>query len=265
MTWEFEPAIKKIPKLNNTVLIVGLPGIGNVGKIAADFIIDEIKAKRLYNIFSHSLPNSVFVNDDNLVELPTIEMYYKQRKGKADILVLTGDVQPADEESSYSFCEEVLDTCQKLGADIVITLGGIGLADIPKKPQVYVTGNTKDAIKKFSKGLKLNDKLYGIVGPIIGVSGLMIGLAGKRKIPAVCLLSETLGHPAYLGIKGAREVVKTLNSKLSLKIKISDLDKEISEIEGEILTKTQELSKASKKQALKKLQGRIPKETNYIG
>lgn len=265
MTWKFEPLMKKTPKLNKPVLIVGLPGIGNVGKIAADFIIDEIKAKPLFNVFSYELPNSVFVNDNNLVELPAIEIYVKQRKGKPDILVLTGDVQPAEESSSYEFCEQVLATVQELGATLVITLGGIGLAEVPKKPQVFCTGNSKEVIKKFGKGQKLNENLYGIVGPIIGVSGLLIGLAGKRELPAVCLLSETLGHPAYLGIKGAREIVKVLNKKLRLAIKISDLDKEIAEIEGEILTRTQDLGKASKKSALKKLQGRIPKETNYIG
>jgi uncharacterized protein (TIGR00162 family) len=263
--WKFEPIPKKLPIFKKPTLIVGLPGIANVGKIAADLIIDEVKAKPLYDIFSHDLPNSVFVNDSNLIELPTIEMYAKKRNGKGDLLILTGDVQPADERSSYEFCEAVLEIAEKLGVELIITLGGIGLAEVPKKPQVFVTGNSTEIITKFSKGIKLNEKLYGIVGPIIGVSGLLVGLAKKKDISAVCMLAETLGHPAYLGIKGARETVKALNKKLGLNIKISDLDKEIADIEGEILTKSQELGKLSKKQALKKLQGRIPEETSYRG
>ncbi|MFH1669492.1 MAG: PAC2 family protein [Candidatus Woesearchaeota archaeon] len=265
MSWNFELIGKAVPKLNKPILIIGLPGIANVGKISADFIIDEVKAKKTFNIFSYDLPNSVFVNDKNLVELPTIEMYHRKRNGKGDLLILTGDVQPAEERSSYEFCEAVLDTAEKLGVKLIITLGGIGLAEVPKKPQVFCTGNSKDMITRFSKGINLNEKLYGIVGPIIGVSGLLIGLAAKRKIDAVCLLAETLGHPAYLGIKGAREIVKVLNKKLSLKIKISELDKEIADIESEIMSKTQELGKISKKTALKKLQSRLHKETSYIG
>jgi len=265
MPWNFELLQKSVPKLNKPVLIVGLPGIGNVGKIAADFIIDELKASKLYNILSYEMPNSVFVNEQNLVELPVIEIYMKKRKEGSDVLILTGDVQPAEESSSYEFCEQVLDVVQKLGVELVITLGGIGLAEVPKKPQVFCTGNSKEIISRFGKGLKLNDQLYGLVGPIIGVSGLMIGLAGRRKLPAVCLLSETLGHPAYLGIKGAREVVKVLSSKLNLKIRLNEIDKEIEDIESDILTKTQELSKLSKKSALKKMQSRMHKETSYIG
>ena len=34
--------VGKTPKLVNPILIEGLPGIGNVGKVAVDFIIDEI-------------------------------------------------------------------------------------------------------------------------------------------------------------------------------------------------------------------------------
>ena len=37
----------KIPKLNNPVFIEGLPGIGNVGKVAVDFVIDETIKQRI--------------------------------------------------------------------------------------------------------------------------------------------------------------------------------------------------------------------------
>jgi uncharacterized protein (TIGR00162 family) len=265
MSWKFELTQKKAPKLNKPIMIVGLPGIGNVGKIAADFLIDELKAKRLYDITSYEMPNSVFVNDKNLVELPTIEIYCKTRSKGNDILILTGDVQPAEESSSYAFCDAVLSKVSEYGVETIITLGGIGLAETPKKPQVFCTGNSKEAIKDFMRNIKLNEKLYGIVGPIIGVSGLMIGLAGRRKMPAVCLLAETLGHPAYLGIKGAREIVKVLNKKFELRINLDELDKEIEDIESEMLNKTQELGKYSKKSHLKKMQSRMQKETSYIG
>ena len=165
----------KSPKLNNTVFIEGLPGIGNVGKVAVDFLIDELKAKKLYEITSYTFPHSVFVNEDNLVELPIVEIFYKQLN-KKDILLLGGDVQPIDEVSSYEFSEKILDLAQKFNVKEMITLGGIGLSDIPKKPRVYCTGNTKKIIEKYKSEL-VSNKLYGIVGPIVGVSGLLLGLS----------------------------------------------------------------------------------------
>src|SRR3989338_2715122 len=127
--WEVTAETKNLPTLNNPVIIEGLPGIGNVGKIAVDFLIEELKAKKLYTFFSHKFPHSVFVNEDNLVEVPKLELYYKRfgNSNKKDLLLLTGDIQPIDEESCYSFCEEIIAIAKKFKCSEIITTGGIGL------------------------------------------------------------------------------------------------------------------------------------------
>ena len=231
-TWKIDNIGKK-PKLNNPILVEGLPGIGNVGKVAVDFLIDELKAKKLYEITSHTFPHSVFVNEDNLVELPMIEVFYKKFDGKKqDLILLSGDVQPVDEVSSYEFSERVLDMTEQFKGKEIITLGGIGLAEVPKKPKVYCTGSTKKIIQKYKNGM-VNDKLYGVVGPIVGVSGLLVGLAKKRNMEGISFLAETYGHPMFLGIKGAIEILKVLDNKLNLKISMKRLNKEIKGIESD--------------------------------
>ena len=243
MTYKFKQ-IAKLNKLNDTLLIEGLPGIGNVGKIAVDFIIENLKAKKIYQIYSHNFPHAVFINEDNLVELPRIEVYHKKVKNK-DLLLLAGDIQPIDESSCYEFCENVLDIAAKYKIKEIVTIGGIGLQHIPQEPKVYCTSNNKKIIKKYNSK-NLTNNIFGIVGPIIGVSGLLVGLAQQRDIPAIALLAETFSHPTYLGIKGAREVLKILNEKHSLNLNLDKLDEEILDIEKDIRTKTKEFSKLQK-------------------
>jgi len=262
--WFVTPAFKKMPSLKSPVLIEGLPGIGNTGKVAADFMIEELKAEKLYDVFSYSMPHSVFVNEDNLVELPNISIHCAKangKKGSCDLLFLAGDVQPIDEVSCYEFCDYILELFAKLNGSEVVTLGGIGLPHIPKNPKVYCTGNSKEIIKRYSSGLTVESGLYGIVGPIMGVSGVLLGLAKRRNIEAVSLLAETYASPMYLGIRGAREIVKVLNSKLAMGINMKSLDKEVSEIESEIGKSRDALTSA----ALKKLQQKLGKDTSYIG
>ncbi|HLD96940.1 MAG TPA: PAC2 family protein [Candidatus Nanoarchaeia archaeon] len=231
--WTVQQIAKSIPKLNKPLLIAGLPGIGNVGKVAVDFMIEELKAERLYEFFAYHLPHSVFVNEENLVDLPSISLYFKKGSGsRPDLLFLAGDVQPIDEVSCYSFSDTVLDCFVKFGGSQVVTIGGIGLPAVPKKPKVYCTGTTKQVIDSYKSG-SVEPSLYGIVGPIIGVTGVLLGLSKRRGIPAVSLLAETFSHPMYLGIRGAREVVSVLNDKLSLGINIKELDAEIKEMEAE--------------------------------
>ncbi len=253
-------SIKQIKKINpkSCILIEGLPGIGNVGKIAVDFMIDAFKAEKVYEIYSNSFPHAVFVNEKNLVELPSIEIYHAENN-KNNFLLLSGDIQPVDEVSCHKFCNEILLLAKKYKCKEIITLGGIGLSQIPKKPKVYSTANTKKIIKKYSSK-NLSNNIHGVVGPIIGVSGLLVGLAKRQNIPAMALLAETYAHQNYIGIKGAKEILKVLKENLKLKIDISQLDDEIVNIETEILEKTKKISQIQRSK--KSTKDNI---TDYIG
>lgn len=261
--WSVKQFPKSVPKLSKAVLIAGLPGIGNVGKVAVDFIVEELGAEKLYEFFSYSLPHSVFVTEENLVELPSISLYFKKGAGRRpDLLFLAGDVQPIDEESCYSFSDAVLDCFTKLGGVQVVTIGGIGLPAVPKKPKVYCTGTSKEVVSSY-KRVGIEPSLYGVVGPIIGVTGVMLGLSKRRNIPAVSLLAETFSHPMYLGIKGAREVVTILNDKLSLGINIKELDREIREMESEAADRMKAMDLPKALRGIGK--GRAGEDVSYIG
>ena len=62
------------PKIKDPILIEGLPGIGNVGKIAVDFLVETIKAKKIIEISSHRFPHSVFINEKNLIDVPVLSI-----------------------------------------------------------------------------------------------------------------------------------------------------------------------------------------------
>jgi len=260
-TWKLNYIGKK-PDLKDPVLVEGLPGIGNVGKIALDFIVDELGAKKIAEFQSYALPHSVFVNEDNLVDLPSIEVFAKQFKdGKRDLLLIAGDVQPLDEQSCYQFSDTVLDMATEFGCKEIVTLGGIALKQVPKNPKVFLTGNHKDIVSAYKRGTAMSNNLYGLVGPIVGVSGVLLGMAARRKLKAVSLLAETYGHPMYLGIAGARELLKVLNNKLSLKLNMKQLQKELSDIEKDV-TENPDFSQALPPKLAKLRKG---KDMSYIG
>ena len=54
MNWQLKKGFRKKPELKKPILVEGLPGIGNVGKVVVDFIIDELKLKKLYEISSRN-------------------------------------------------------------------------------------------------------------------------------------------------------------------------------------------------------------------
>lgn len=246
MEWIFSQVPEKRPLLDNPVLIEGLPGIGNTGKIAVDFLVEKLKAVKLYNIFSYYLPHSVFVNEENLVELPKIEMYYKKSKKGRDMLFLCGDTQPVDEPSCYSFCRKILSIISEYGCKEIVTLGGIGLKELPENPQLFITGTSRKIINKYYvKGLRTD--LYGTVGPIVGVSGVLVALARLKGQEGVTILGETLAHPMFVGIKTSKAMLSYLSEIIGIKVNLKELDSEIDALEKELraVDELEEIQKTS--------------------
>ncbi|MBS1267152.1 MAG: hypothetical protein MAG795_01124 [Candidatus Woesearchaeota archaeon] len=260
MSWQIKK-IGETPKLNNPVLIEGLPGIANVGKIVVDFLLEELDAKKIYEFFSYSMPQTVFVNEDNMIDLPVIEMYYVKHK-KQDLLLLAGDVQPTSEESCYEFVEEILKLAKKHSVSHLITLGGIGLRSVPKEPKLYCTGNSKKLIKTYTKDSDVENELFGVVGPIVGVSGVLLGLGKKQDIQAISLLAETLGHPMFIGVKGSKKILEVLDEKLELSVDMEAIKKEIKDMEKKFSKKKARLKDIAKQRSMGK---KIPGDTSYIG
>jgi len=255
MSWKL--SVKKNFVAKEPVFIEGLPGIGNVGKVVVDYLIEKLNAKKIGSLFSYDLPNSVFVNSKNLVQLPSIDLFHVVIKNK-DFLFLTGDAQPSTERASYELSETIISFLDGLATKEIITLGGIGLEEIPDKPKVFVTGNNKSLIKELSV-VGANKKIFGIVGPIVGVSGLLLGLT---KIPAGALLVETFAHPMYIGLKEAKELMKVISKKYSFKIDYKDLDEEISLVEEELETSK---TKNDKNKKVRYGKTRLNKDLHYIG
>ena len=113
-------------------------------------------------------------------------------------------------------------------------------------------------------GAQLVEKdIFGVVGPIIGVSGILLGLGKKHDVKGVSLLAETYANPLYLGIKGAKEVLRVIEKRFNWGINLKKMSREIIEAENEVMKKTKEwaletLSSQAGAKAKKK-------ETSYIG
>ncbi len=229
-------------KLKNPILIEGLPGIGNVGKIAIDYIIDNVKPTLIYQIHSHNFPHSVFLSEDNTIELPSVKIYRYEGKER-DILLLGGDVQPLDEVSSYEFCEEVLNFVEKVGCKEIITLGGIGMPDLVKDPKIFGAVTSANALKKYKKFKNIDFKINQKIEAIVGATGLLLGLGNLRGIEGVSLLAETHAHQTHLGFNEAKVLVENLNQILNLKIDVKNLEK---------ATETESKQNRSEKTTLKK-------------
>ncbi len=182
------------PVLENPIFVQGLPGFGNVGKIAAYLLVKFCGAKSFAELYSPSFPDYVSVNSSGICRLPRYEFYAAPME-KNDFIIMTGDTQPSfdDVVAHYEVCSEILDLVEKYGCNFVVTMGGVPISE--DKAQVYVAATSPRLAAEFmEKGAVIYSK-----GRIMGANGLMLGLAKERGINGICLLGATTGFRADRG------------------------------------------------------------------
>ncbi len=198
------------PKLENPVFVEGLPGFGNVGKIATSLLIKSTRAKVFAELYSPSFPDYVIVNKDGICHPPRYE-FYTATMGNTDFIILTGNAQPSleDLKAHYMLCDEILDFAEQYGARFLVTMGGM---PSPKSAEeVYVAATTP---KLAAETVKKGAILYGR-GRIMGATGLLLGLARNRGWKGICLLGATTGLKADQ--EAASSVFKFLMKTLGVK------------------------------------------------
>ncbi|RQW77125.1 MAG: proteasome assembly chaperone family protein, partial [Methanothrix sp.] len=53
--------------LKDPILIEGLPGVGHVGKLVADHMVEELHAEKIIEIYSPHFPPQVMVKEDGTI------------------------------------------------------------------------------------------------------------------------------------------------------------------------------------------------------
>jgi uncharacterized protein (TIGR00162 family) len=217
------------PKLEDAVLIEGLPGVGNVGKLAAEHRVEELDFIKFAEIFSKFLPPQVIVGEDGTVSLVKHDLYYRKGiDGQRDIVLLTGDYQGLTPEGQYELSLETVKMAKDLNVTLIFTLGGYGVIKLIEEPSVLgaVTSvKLKNDLEELGVVFKKGEPSSGI----IGASGLLLGLGQLEGLDGICLMGETSGY--FVDPRSARSVLTVLSKFLGFEVDYSSLEKKATQID----------------------------------
>ncbi len=215
-------------KLTRPILVVGLPGIGNVGKLVAEHLKSEFDAEKLATLYSNHFPHKVAMLKNGGIRLVSNRFYYirSKKKNGRDIVILTGDDQAVTPEGQYEVNEKIVSFFkEKLKGDFIYTIGGYTTGEpIQGIPRVFGNATSKEVVDGF-KGTKVH---FGeSKGFIWGSAGLIIAFAKHQKLDGVCLMGET--SFVDLDASAAKSVLLVLAERLGLTIDTQNLDKIITQ------------------------------------
>jgi proteasome assembly chaperone (PAC2) family protein len=242
----------KEPRLDNPVLIACWPGIGNIGIMAVDILRRTVGAEELGEIepWDFFYPQKVLVRDGELedLEFPSNKFYFK-KAGKKDLMFFIGEEQPTDGTRTYAegtkayrMANLVLDMALKFGCRKVYT-SGAAVAPIhhTARSRVWVVPNREvliNEVKSYENTVLMSDiEGRGGQGSITGLNGLLLGVAKKRGLEAICMMGEI---PIYIhGFpipypKGSKAVLEVLGVALGIEVSMDEINALVQQSERDI-------------------------------
>ncbi|WP_433633801.1 proteasome assembly chaperone family protein [Halomicrococcus sp. NG-SE-24] len=224
------------PELQDPVLIEGLPGVGHVGKLVVEHLLEENESELVRRVYSEYLPPQVSVADDGIADLVSAELYALSLGGR-DVLVLTGDHQAQDTRGHYRLTDAFLDVAESFGVERVFALGGVPTGELIEEYSVLGAATTEEFVSELeSVGVEFRGDEPA--GGIVGTSGLLLGLGDRRGLEATCLMGETSGY--LVDPKSAQAVLEVLQSVLEFEVDFESLEERADEME-EVVSKIEEM------------------------
>ena len=240
----------KEPRLEKPDMIVGWPGIGNIGIIAIDTLRGQIQAEEFGEIepWDFFYPRRVVIKAGLLedLEFPNNKFYYKRLEQK-DLIFFTGEEQPTDGGGTYAeggkayqMANLVLDVAEKFACQRVYTSGAaVSLTHHTLKPRVWAVPNREDLInevKGYENTILMSDiEQRGGQGSITGLNGLLLGVAKKRGFEGICLMGEIpdyLSRAPFPYPRASKSVLEVITSVLGIRIDLTALDNMAAQVEN---------------------------------
>lgn len=222
-----------IKKLRKAVLLTGLPGIGLIGQVVGRYLVDELKAKKVATLVSPHFPHQVFMTKKGGMRLIRNSFYLYKGKTR-DVLILVGDIQALSSVGQYEVTGKILDYCQKVNANEILTVGGYSTGKIAEERRIFGVA-TSDELRERLK--KFNVIFGEAKGSIVGAAGLLPALCKFRGMEGACIMGET--HGGYIDTASARQITMMICKYFDIKLNLKKLDERAAESQ-KVLKKVQD-------------------------
>ena len=223
--------------VENPIFIEALPGIGHVGKLAADHMIDELGATKFAEVYSPTFPPQVIVRDEGIIENMFNELYCLKDVGEDnhDLIILVGNTQALSPEGQYLVCKDILEFVRGYGISRIFTLGGMATGQPVENPKVFGAATNEanvELLREAEVEIRSND------GGIVGASGLFLGLGVRQGIQGSCLMGETPGY--FIDAESAEALLNKLSFLLNFEINVDKLEERAEETR-QMIAKAQQM------------------------
>ena len=201
-------------------IIHGIPGLGFVGVLSINYLLQKIPHERIGGLFS-SLFSPMIQLSGSKIRYP-LSLYQFKAKNDFPILALHGDV-PLPESALFPLMFALRDFYEEIGISRIIALDGmtLGHRDLSKSPRsVILTRNQSIPGELAAASEEAEaDKMEFVVAGIGGAT-----LTAFDKIPAEIILAEAI--PQTPDPLGALAALNRLQEHIDFEVDLEELSQQ---------------------------------------
>ncbi len=205
-------------KPKNVTIIEGFPGIGLIGTIVTEFLIDHLDAEKIGTIWFDDLAPILAIHDGKVLD--PLAVYYSK---KYNLVIFHALTQVAGME--WKIADALNKVAKELSAKEIISVEGVGA--------VGKEGGEGGVFIYSDKNLKSWEKAGASEmseGIVMGVTAAL--LSKVKGVKLSCLFAET--HSALPDSRASAKVIEMLDAYLNLKVDYKPLLKKAEEFEGKL-------------------------------
>ncbi len=242
--------IKELPKLRRPYLVCGINGWVDGGEVATGtvkYLIRKLRARvfaemaispfHIYQVPGQiSLRPQIKIEDGRLKkhQLPKNQFFYWRNQNAASDLLLFLGTEPNMKWEEY--IATILGLAAKVAVSRIYLLGGV-LDETPHKKEPDVScACTSDGLKEEMKKYAVQFSNYEGPGSF---ATTMLYIGQSKGMDIVSMTARATYYPEFNIViprnpKSIRAIVRRLNTLLSLKLDLSDLNREVDNFEGKL-------------------------------
>ncbi|PLW79596.1 hypothetical protein C0585_06925 [Candidatus Woesearchaeota archaeon] len=214
--------IKLYDKIEKGATIIeGFPGIGLIGTITTEFLIEHLNAEFVGHFEYDEFPATAAVHKGKLVH--PMGVFYDK---KNNIVLLHTILSSTNLE--WKIAKAILDFSNKIKAKEIISVEGVA-SSVPLKNSNMFYFSTNDNHSKKLKSMKLNPLVESI---IVGVTSAL--LLKNQNQNLTCLFAQT--SSTLPDSKGAAKVIEVLDKFVGLNVDYKPLLKQAKVFEDKLKT-----------------------------
>ena len=217
----------------HAAILEAVPGVGNVGKIVVDSLVDKHPSRTIGWILHPDFPPHSTLDGNGFVSPPRININSILLPDGRTIITVGGPLQPMTAAGQHEVSEAILEMASESGTPQLLVLAGLAAGTDDREIHVIC------ADAEVRKNLEANDIPVSKEHPkagMIGIAGLLISLSPLYGVPAIGLVAETIG--ASTDVLAADRLASWIEAGLDLPL---DLDLDSTEETARKLMETMEV------------------------